>query len=1583
MEYRVNKRNKKGETMSLRKLISLLLLVSFVLTTVSPALATTTVNQNGVTLPTLAEDTGTVSSQGANLDVVPLTLEIRAGSGEVTFGTDGGLVTEFQGIGLAQQYFRTDGNGKLQIANGSSLTDINQVQRVAGFAAPAGTKFVKLTSASYDDAATLNGTLFLGAGNGTDILRNATINTGASLPSSGANGQIIVATVLDQEASTDLFGANATSLPAGSLVLNFLTALNAGESATTNSIIINVTGVGLASDGTGVLAETGNLAATYIKAVGTNGAEALTGFTSGSSNDAGGNAMDITTLGASGDKLEVIKVGTKTGNDGSTVIPEPDAQPNTLLASKVTGTTVKVGPGEITAGGSSSFLDSDAIVIRAKERPDSAASAITYYQTPFATSKYVLATALANNGNDAAALKITGVADTGSFPNSAALITVTFSLEDASGGASTATLAVDAANVTLHGARAFNSIRGAGTLLGGQTTSVSTPLGFLGAAINLENGTASGYDGFTAAVLYNGQSTIVNYDVADVAVLDHDALAAKHASTIAGLYNASYLTTTTIGNGTTLEGIFPGSMIANGTAVTTGAYNLINTANGTGVSNVFSSAFDSATGLVAGSDTLLATPTGLTARLLNGASGASIGNTAFFVLSGNEAGASMIQGDSKIAVAATDPGSYDYFTGYSAQASDGATTGILNNVIAAAELEAAVLKIMPVTNKYDGIRDAISIRPEATITVDDAAKTAGVNLVATISGNNIASSTRIVLATLLAAGGLSSTIDLTASALPVHGDMSSDFDLMRESATDAGANRAAVDISLVTGASSSTDNLTDQIGTSNVLDDTTPPLFCGGTVGTATRGPNGLVVQPKARGLLLTENGGAGFDAIEDLGSNAKIRFTLPVGWDINTYNGGGLNDSEIIGLETSGGVTATIDKVEEVSTLVTQAFVDVGTVDSSTVTQSGFNRLMGLFFKPHALLVPDGATEFAVTVTVVDDNATAAVFTDDVVVGTLGTIALATECSTFLTVAFCPDALSTFDDTAVTTPVASSVETTHVTRGARETTFATAVGPALRLVETSVGNLTLPDLCITEGVADALPLGSHTTAGSTGVPTLFGDVANTIVSVHIATNFAGDSTKSAITDVGVLRSTSAATAILVSDDSVEADSAVIKESNNEVYFDIDTRVLSGNELPFEETTRIRVPGLRLTAPSSVKSFSDQDLIVWVEAASTNGNPANSVIVGSSLARSLSEVTASTNEYFLNPFGTGSADGQAMRNMFATKAQNSLTTSTDINWADNVVGGDNNGTVALLGGNPATLTDATRTEVASSSSYLELTADTKVSVLTSAINGTTAAVNAQVSVAPGTLEPGTTINVDGTIDGVTVPVLADGSFQANIRCAADTSINLTHTPDSTAVTSTSIASATCADVNVDPILLSAVFVDSGLGTLTSRGTAPVVFQVTASGKDGDADFIPTASDLTLGGNSVTAVAGTTDKFIGILNFNKSSGTEVATTAGDGSTVTLSVTATSPSISGGAPTLRKAKLNKKGTKVVLRGLRLGNNGVAHFILDDGTASAIDLVKRNSKDAQKGRRRGEVGSSIPSNAVYAVFHNSGRGMSAVEL
>ncbi|MDA1020474.1 MAG: hypothetical protein O2962_02875, partial [Cyanobacteria bacterium] len=241
--------------MSLRKIISLLLLVSFTFTTISPAFATTTVALSPSTLPTLAEDTGTVASEGANIDVVPAGIRITAtAETDVVFcGDSNKLLTD---DASPTQYLVTTANGKLLVNTATANVDFGASRCVAGFAPPAGTHFVKLTSASYTDTTT-NGTAYTGD-NGGSFFRNVSVSNTALLPGVGTNGDAIVATVLDTVAAATFFGTNSTSLPAGSLVLSFITPLSATTTvdlASTGTLNITLTGIGLASDGNGLLAD--------------------------------------------------------------------------------------------------------------------------------------------------------------------------------------------------------------------------------------------------------------------------------------------------------------------------------------------------------------------------------------------------------------------------------------------------------------------------------------------------------------------------------------------------------------------------------------------------------------------------------------------------------------------------------------------------------------------------------------------------------------------------------------------------------------------------------------------------------------------------------------------------------------------------------------------------------------------------------------------------------------------------------------------------------------------------------------------------------------------------------------------------------------------------------------------------------------------------------------------------------------------------------------------------------------------------------------------------------------------------------
>ncbi len=1577
MEKNRVKKTNKGETMSLRKLLSLLLLTAFTMTSIAPAQAAVTLN-SGVVLPTIAQDDGT-RADGANRDVVPLVLRIGFVGGDLTFAPDG---TAFQAL----DSFTVQNNGSL-----STTGFTVPAPRVAVFVPPTGTEFVKLVANSYRDLTSTitiaNGTSGSATINGTTLLNvTADSATTASFPGTGA-GAVVAAVVLTEAAGDATFGiGSSTEFPAGSLVVQFFTKTDAPNQITTGAgglIVIN--GIGLAADPGTSLGSTGDLNITY-KAPNTS-AVALAAF--GSSVLADDTAIKVATKADNIGKLEFLQVGTTTGTEVSTT-SEPDSQPNTILAGLISGTTVTVGPGLITSTGSSlatANLDTDTLLIRAAERAESTTSARAYYETPFNTSALVLSQVF--NGREATTIRdLTLDGNTTNFPNAAnALIKVTFALETPAGAASTATLAVNAVTVSMVSPRAFNGFRNTGAATGGQTQALEGALpgvrGFSGGLINtLDNAPAtSGVTKRTlygVLALYNGTASVTQYQAKDTFTADFRA-----QDTQRGLTDAVANTNTVVaGNDTPSStgtaapsadriSMFPGSMIINAAAANgVAAWDLVNTANGSG-STPFSFALASSNDTYANTNTIW-NPSEVSVRMINGTGGASIGNTAYFLIHGtNGADVGVTVDNFRVASTNVNASTEFYDNGVTLKDANN-TVDARNNVLMAAKLKANVLEIMPVSNKFDGLRDVLALRPEATITLDATSKTTGVNLVATATGNNLPTAgVKLTIAKILPTGGFTAGLDLTSSALPVHGTIGTPA-LMSESSTDAGASRSAIQLSSVTGATTSTDNLSDIVGTGKSLDTTLPPLFCGGTAGTATRGPNGVVFQPKARAILLTENGTTNFQAIEDLGANTVIRVTLPTGWDLNKYTA---TNGNFLATGVSGGLTATVIRTQDITSTVSRAFIDI-TVDSSATTVST-KRLLGLFFKPNALVVPEGVTSFTADVAIYNTAGTAAT-TDDTLVGTIGTVSLGSACSTLLTVSFCDSSISSFVASGSTTQTTENGRV--ATSGSQLTEFGGSPSSIQRLVNSSASNeVILPDLCVEEGVADALPVGSITD----GVPSIFGESASSTVGdveLHISTSFAGS------TATGEVGLDTAATAVLFSDTSIIADGAssvVTTGDDNEVIVPLQEGTASGRKRPFLEKTQIRITGLRLDQAAASQPVSAQDILVWAEVATGTG----SVAVGSNAVISNEETNTTTHEFFAgNVFSSGNED-EKYSNSFSDKV---IDTTTGTVVATSF--GDNSATVATNTlqvaqslGNHGTLSGAVES-LLDNSGYTLLDEDTTFSVQLSDITGSTDK-KATISVNPGSLEPGTLVTLtssgSGNSDSVTVPVLDDGSFIGSIRANTSQTIVVTQGPTSTQTGALQLRELDVVEQNVEPVITGAVAENIGIGILTRRGTAPVVFTVTAKGKLNGVDFTPTASQLTLGGSSVIAVTGTDDKFIGIADFSKSTALTVKATAnGEESTATLTELAVSnPTLSGG-PVLKKVKVNKKG-RIALSGLRLRNGGTFGFVLSDGTYVPVDLKAQTANQKKTGKRTSAVEATIPATAVLGVFHVPGRGTSTIEL
>ena len=161
----------------------------------------------------------------------------------------------------------------------------------------------------------------------------------------------------------------------------------------------------------------------------------------------------------------------------------------------------------------------------------------------------------------------------------------------------------------------------------------------------------------------------------------------------------------------------------------------------------------------------------------------------------------------------------------------------------------------------------------------------------------------------------------------------------------------------------------------------------------------------------------------------------------------------------------------------------------------------------------------------------------------------------------------------------------------------------------------------------------------------------------------------------------------------------------------------------------------------------------------------------------------------------------------------------------------------------------------------------------------------------------------------------------------------------------------------------------------------MIFTVTASGLLNGAEFVPTASQLTLGDQPVTAVAGSDNQFISVVKFKNSSALTLSALV-NGQTITTTLgglNTDNPNLSGRP---RSFKIVETITgRVRVNGLRLKNAGVFGFILDDGSYQAVDLRKPRRGQT----RQASVANSdetIPTNAVYGVYHVPGRGIDVTD-
>jgi hypothetical protein len=1543
MKNRVKKQNKKGETMGIRKFISLLLLVAFSLQ-LMPANAAV-LNNGGATLPTIVQDPGT-KANGANREVVPVTIKIdNISPGELLFN-------KFDNNGASAATASITANGKLAISvSGGETPVLSSIStRMFVLTPPTGSQFVGLGIDGYDAPSITFGD---GSENGVPQYVNVTgVGTSDSILPGGTsdNGaNLFIAGVLTENGPAAYFGSAVTK---GSIVLYPLTFAASSEQHTGSLIALNLTNFGLVADPSGNATLSGALTATNFTATGSSPTTTNAVVISSS----GLTVATATTAPATG-KLETAKLAAE------------DSQPNVVLASRLASgsSTIKIGPGLITSTGTGLTtlnVDTDAIIIRAAQRAESTTSAKAYYQTPFATSAFVPGQALTANGATSIAVLNTALTDVTKFPNNAnARITVTFKAVNPTTGAdSDATLAVNAVSVSLYGDKALDEVR---DITGNETTSAALE-GFLGAIALGTNGTASADAKYGVGVIYNGTSATSALVVKDATPSDYSIQTTDigyAAASNTSVPNSS--TPTSITNGTTSVGIFPGSLVAEVSNGSDSTWTVVSTANGSGATP-FSFTTETAISEY-NADAAIYTPGEITARLVSGSA------NAWFTILGNEAGDAIDDGRD-LTVGATNTS-----TAAASKApiinTDGTTFNAANNAVVVANLTDKVLTILPLTNRYDGLRDALSVRPEMTLTLGTNSRTQGVKIVAVISGGNIGTSEEVVVAEVLAAGSLATSF--TLQTLPVHGDLDK---LMAENGTNANTDRAAITLSNVTGASTTTDSISDLVsalGTNRALDTTVPPLFCGGTAGTGKFGPNKVIFQPKARTVLVTESAADQFKAISDL-NTARLRITLPAGWDINAYTASNSEIVSLISTSTGAGETFTVAptivrvqprNVNAGSTGTDAAFIDINVGTPGTTTQAVL-RSIGLVFKPNALVAPAGTTDFNATVTVIDPgaaNTRGASIADDTILSTVGTLALADACSTFLAVSYCPSAISSYQDN-VGGITSGLTQAEVLANGASLTSFSGTVGGAVRYVGNG-STISLPDICISEGTADAFPIGGVTD----GVPTQFGTVAMGASAgtgvLHIASSFNGSTSD----DAGI--SATGNSLVIFSDNSITNGSALAGTSND-VSVSLKDRL--GTTRPFSATSTVRLRGLTMDGSTGTLPAA-QDFIAWFEAVTNSGakyaignSVAKSVFPGDTVTGSsiVSVESASTEE---EKMAANYRNGDVIDNTALLLNHPVLTTTADL-------------TTYFANSSAPTIANAV-VRTLDTSVVKVLTENTVLSVSVSNITGSTDKL-VEVSAAAGSLQAGTVITATTTATGgtaadtVIVPVLADGSFRLTVRSTATGLIELRQGPVSSATRTPAQVTRylEVEDANVDPAITAAVAQDIGLGTVSEKGKVPVVFEVTATGKSGGSDFVPTASQLTLGGAAVTAVEGSTNKFIGLVDFSKSNALTVVCTVGTKvSTVTLTELDSEAASKLGAPTLTGVR-NNAGGFIVLKGKRLRNGQTFGFVLNDGTFQAVTLRNQTKNEAKKFNRRSAAAETIPANAAYAVFSVPDRGVAS---
>lgn len=1610
----------KGEKMSLRKGLALLLLTAFSLSSiVVPANATTLASGllNGQGIPTtltVVQKPGNTTT-GGNEAVVPVQvrmtipasiLQVNAPQANYVNGND-------FGIGADGDLLTTTGGS--EPVNPSVI--IIKAPRAADGTNTITGQFVK--AQNYVEVNTVQD---YGDIDGAALLSNVTsVTSTASLPGSagGGNGTglVIQAAVITATANTARFGTNLDVQP-GDIVVYITRTETTGTFTNSGQVILDITGMALAVDPSSTPVTTGDISGLLE--------EPLTGGISGNGGDVrsaltdttNNQAVKVAQLGA-GARLTAVNVGEADGNF-SAGAARLSGNSQTVFASQVTGTTLNVQPGFTGPAGAITHVDPEILMLAGAELAESDATT-QFFHSGFDTTAINITGGVQTESAGNAVLTGLDPASSSIFPNTSnALYTFQYTLEDSNGSASAASFELDRVDFEFPTGRCRypGCARGTGNIV------AATELrdGILGALFNIADDAAGGD---VDAIADFGALVIADQTVgASANLLPIDGQTASYTNSVTGNAQTTgadrvaggadgfldMAQVTALPNAVTAGNnqiTIPGAQFATGTLGPAGdsifEYGLLEDVDAGGTGNILERRGVN----IAAS----AVPTGATAQTLtlDANLGAALdgandllqasalhmpvvdNDKAHFLLgTGSEDGGDIspdtnANGISFASTNTANDGSGAYNRGFIVRSVAGTGVATNENVIAVGKVISATetAQLILGYDKFTGVRPMVIARPFGVVSnITTAVKDAGLKLVVTVTGGGLpAGGIKRTVMELLPNGSFNS--GLGAQVVPTDGGQTQLLKL------DASNNFQLFSLATLTGANTTIDTRAEALGTGFSLVDEDPALTPGGSLGTTTPNVRGAraLYNSLGRAVLLSAAAAGDFTAANNLSANERIRFLFK-GCDINNASSAA---PAPFALNFSAGLAnAVIATTQPITTGFPNAFVDVSTFTEVATPVSIINEL-ALIIHTKALACPSSATIPSVEVQLVDTLGTAAI-TDDVLHQSIAEVALTGDAGTNVTAAttgflepltttFSNFALSTFQNTGTT---ATYIVNDQVTQGAIKTTLASTPTSSVNLVVGTAPAAGDPigTVCVTENFEGAIPIGDAVrgtpgTLNTTAISRVFLSLTTSSAS-RLIPNGAGAFPRMFVDGTSIVPTAA------IPNTTVNVGAAASGTGANEFRVQLARRVATGALNPSDEMTTICIEGLRVAGTAT--PLASTDIIARILADDNGGVNVEEVVVGSD-----APVTTSTGGSLVageviaaNIRGIGTNVESIRQLSFqATATQNSAAQGQaeiqfdDANTAANGASVANYNTFATTG--TPRLAGAVVTALDDGSYNLLTDAEDRTSI---AVDTTETAVGETLTTVTGlsgVAEAGTQVSLTALngspADTVITTVQPDGSFQLGVNVVPGTSLSLQQFPTSAQASSPlQIITLTAEDQVVAPQFIGSITSIPGIIYPNRGKVAVLIDNPTTTGNTVGFDFADFVATAAINGITVEQVG---SRFFAIVNA-KSPNFALSANGVDG---TITLDNSQPRV-GRAVNLRTVKTNSSG-QIVLKAKsnrKFPSETVVVLINTDGTTATVD---GGDLEFSKSRRRIRFTNPDATKTIRVVMTVNGRSVSARTL